>query len=134
MEGKYEHIRRRFSEEVRRSLVKEIDSGKLSVRGVAGEYHVSRSAVYKWLAKYSVHYRRSTRVVVEKRSTEEKLKELRGRIAELERAVGRKQLQVDYLEKVIEVAGMELGVDIKKKYEGPSSSGSGATGVNTPGR
>jgi transposase len=134
MKEKKGHVRRVFSDDLKRSVVKEIDQGQMSVRGVCREYGVSERSVYDWMGKYSVHYRRSTRLVVEKQSTEVKLKALRARIAELERAVGQKQLVVDYLEKVIEVAGGELGVDIKKKYEGPSSNGSGNTGANTPGR
>jgi transposase-like protein len=134
MKVKYKHIRRKFSEEFRQEMVKEIDQGKMSVTAVAREYSVSGSAVYQWLAKHSVHYRRATRVIVEKQSTENKLKELRARIAELERTVGQKQLRIDYLEKVVEVAGTELGVDIKKKSARPSSNGSGHTGTNTPGR
>ena len=134
MKVKYKHIRRRFSDALRRELVKEIDQGKMSVTGVAREYSVSGSAVYQWLAKHSVHYRRATRVIVEKQSTENKLKELRARIAELERSVGQKQMKIDFLEKVIDVAGKELGVDIKKKSERPSSNGSARTGTNTPGQ
>lgn len=134
MKEKFKHIRRRFSEDFKRELVKEIDQGKLRVSAAAREYSVSSNAVYKWLGKYSVHYRRSTRVVVEKQSTENKLKALRAQVAELERKVGQKQLLVDYLEKVIEVAGEELGVDIKKKSVRPSSSGSANTTTNTPGQ
>ncbi len=134
MEGKYKHIRRRFSEDFKREVVREVDQGKLRVSVIAKEYSVSGTAVYGWLAKYSVHYKRSTRVVVEKHSTGEKLKALRARIAELERAVGQKQLTIDYLEKVVELAGKELGVDIKKKSERLSSNGSGNTGTNTPGQ
>jgi transposase len=133
MKTKYANIRRRFSEEFKREVVKEIDQGQQRVRTVVREYGVSGTAVYGWLAQYSVHYRRATRVIVEKQSTESKLKQLRARIAELERTVGQKQMQIDYLEKVIDVADKELGTDIKKKSERPSSSGSGRTGRNTPG-
>lgn len=133
MKVKYGNIRRRFSEEFKQEIVKAIDQGQLRVRAVVKEYAVSSTSVYHWLGRYSVHYRRATRVIVEKQSTEQKLKELRARIAELERTVGQKQMRIDYLEKVIEVADKELGTEIKKKSERPSSSGSGPTGANTPG-
>jgi hypothetical protein len=45
-------------------------------------------------------------------------------IAELERKVGQKQLQIDYLEKVIELGSEQVGVDIKKKYASQRSDGS----------
>lgn len=134
MKEKHKHIKRRFSEEFKREMVREIDQGKMRVSAVAREYSVSGNAVYQWLAKYSVHYRRETRIVLEKQSTESKLKALRARIAELEQAVGQKQLAIEYLEKVVEVAGKDLGVDIKKKSARPSLNGSASTGRNTIGR
>ena len=51
MKEKYKHIKRRFSEEFKRELVREIDQGKMRVSAVAREYSVSGSAVYQWLAK-----------------------------------------------------------------------------------
>lgn len=81
-------------------------------------YGVSRSAVYKWLRKYSVHWEKRTQLVVEKRSSRNKIKDLKARVAELERVLGRKQLRIDYLEKLIEISSRELGVDIEKKGVG----------------
>lgn len=134
MKKKYEHIRRRFSEDLKRQLVGEVDQGKMRVSAVAKEYSVSNSAVYRWLSQYSIHYRRQTLVVMEKQSTESKLKALRVRVAELERNVGQKQLELEYLEKVIEVANTELGMDLKKKSGHRSSNGSASTPKNTSGR
>lgn len=134
MKEKYEHIRRRFSEDLKRQLVGEIDQGKMRVSAIAHEYSVSKNAVYQWLAKYSIHYRRETLVVMEKKSTESKLKALRTQVADLERKVGQKQLLVDYLEKVIEIAGTDLGVDLKKKSGLQSSNGSGRTSKNSTGQ
>jgi hypothetical protein len=62
-----------------------------------------------------------------KESGQQKLKDYEKRIAELERALGQKQLKVDFLEKMIELAGEELNVDIKKNYSTPQSNGSGKT-------
>lgn len=134
MKEKYEHIRRRFSDDLKRQLVGEIDQGKIRVSAVAKEYSVSKNAVYQWLAKYSIHYKRETRVVMEKLSTESKLKALRARVAELERNVGQKQLELEYLEKVIEVASTELGLDIKKKSGHKPLNGSVRIPKSTPGR
>ena len=54
-------------------------------------------------------------MVENKDSSGTKLKALEAKIKELEGVVGRKQMSIDYLEKMIELAGEELGVDIKKK-------------------
>ena len=49
-------------------------------------------------------------------SESHKTKRLLERLAELERIVGQKQLQIDYLEKLIEIGSEELKVDLKKSF------------------
>lgn len=63
-------------------------------------------------------------------STSKKLKDQEARIRELERAVGQKQLKIDYLEKLIEIAGKDLGLDLKKNSDTQLSSGTRKTGGN----
>ena len=67
-------------------------------------------------------------------SEEHKTRQLLQKVAELERIVGQKQLHIDYLEKLIEVGGQELKVDLKKTFSGQQSSGSAGTKPNTPGK
>ena len=62
-----------------------------------------------------------------KQSSAQKIKELEAKVKELERAVGQKQLMIDYLEKMMEIAEDELGIDIKKNSDTPQSTGSGKT-------
>jgi hypothetical protein len=62
-----------------------------------------------------------------KNSSTNKIKELENKIKELERAVGQKQLYIDYMEKMMEIASLELGMDIKKNFNTPQSAGSGKT-------
>jgi predicted RNase H-like nuclease (RuvC/YqgF family) len=66
---------------------------------------------------------------MEKSSTQ-KLKDLEKKVKELERIVGQKQIKIDYLEKMIDLAKEELKVDIKKNFDTPPSSGSGKTKGN----
>jgi len=83
-------------------------------------YEVSHTAIYKWIRKYSKYAGKNERIVVEKESEGEKNLALMGKIAELERLLGQKQIEVEYLNKVLEY-GLELTeVDIKKKYESKS--------------
>lgn len=49
-------------------------------------------------------------------SEEFKTKKLQEKIAELERAIGQKQLEIDFLNKTIELASKEVGIDLKNKY------------------
>jgi hypothetical protein len=62
-----------------------------------------------------------------KESNTSKIKELEKKVKELERAVGQKQLYIDYMEKMMELAKDELGVDIKKNFDTPQSAGSEKT-------
>ena len=120
-------IRRRFSEEFRRKKVWEIENKLTTVSQVSREYDVARNAVYYWLRKYSKRYQPAVKLVLQMESEQEKTKRLQERIAELERALGRKQMELDYLNKLIELEGKRLGEDLKKKAGLPPSNGSEQT-------
>ena len=55
-------------------------------------------------------------MVVQKDSEANKVLELQAKVAELERIIGQKQLQIDFNEKLIAIASKELEIDIKKKF------------------
>ena len=59
-----------------------------------------------------------------KESNIDKLKHLEQKIKELEQIVGQKQIKIDYLEKMIDIAKEDLNIDIKKNYNTPQSTGS----------
>lgn len=120
-------VTRNFGEKFKKDIVGRIDNNEYSVRDVSELYSVSTTAVYKWVYKYSILYQKGYRQIVEPMSSTKKVKELQARIRELERAVGQKQMKVDFLEKLIEIADNELGIDIKKKAGSPPRSGSGST-------
>ena len=56
-----------------------------------------------------------------------RIKELEQQIAQLEQAVGQKQIKIDFLEKMIELAKEHYDIDIKKNYSTPPSGGSTST-------
>jgi transposase-like protein len=119
---------RSFSEEFKRQKVREIEQKKCTVSEVCRQYEVAQASVRKWLLQYSVSYVAGTRTIVESESDTKKILELQKRIAELERLVGQKQIQLDFKEKMIELAEEYYRIDIKKKFESKRSSGSGDTG------
>jgi transposase len=121
------HQNRVFSDKLKRKIVGHLEAGRASVLQVSREYEVSQTSVYKWLDKYSRTLRSSTKIVVEMESEGYKTKELEKRIQELEAALGRKQLEVEFLSKMIEMGKEELGVDLKKKFSTPPSTGTGLT-------
>lgn len=115
-----------YSEEFKRSIVSDFESGKYSVLQLQRLHGVSNSRIYDWIYKYSTFNQQGYRVVEKKSSTQNKVKELEKRIKELEAALGRKQIKIDYLETMMEVAKDELDIDIKKNFGTPQSKGSGS--------
>lgn len=111
-------VRRSFSAEFRRKKVEEIECKISSVSEISREYQVTRTAVYKWIKQYSSSMKKKERLIVEEESDTRKLAILQQRIAELERLLGQKQIQLEFMEKVIDIAEETYHVDIKKKFGG----------------
>ena len=124
--------RRHFSEEVKREVVKRIERNELGVSQASREYEVSCTAIYRWMYRYSIHLKKGNILMVEKKSRTQKMEQYQQRIAELERIVGQKQLEIDVLTKTLEIGSTEVGYDIKKKYSGKLSGGTAAIKNNTP--
>jgi transposase-like protein len=122
-----ERQNRYFSEEFKRQKVSDIEKKLVTAGQVCRQYQVSRTAVSKWLDKYSPMRKKRERMVHESDSDAYKVKQMQERIKELERAVGQKQLKIDFLEKMIEIAEDDFKVDIKKKLSTKLSSGSDQT-------
>lgn len=123
---------RRFSEEFKKQKVREIQSKSTTICEVCREYEVANTNVRKWIAKYSINYQKGIVTIVESESDTKKLIELQKRIAELERLVGQKQIQLEFKDKMIELAEHYYQIDIKKKFESTPSSGSGDIEKNSP--
>lgn len=125
--GKRIKRRRRFSEEFKLKIVKEYESGEFSVGEMTEIYDISYQSIYNWIYKYSRYNKQSIQVVEMKDSQAHKIKQMEARIQELERAVGQKQMNIDYLEKMIELAQEHYDIDIKKNSKTPPSGGSKST-------
>ena len=90
-----------FSEELKKKIVKDLVSKGITMRQVVAEHQVNRNSVYNWLYKYSPQHQRKATLVVQMQSEEAKTHELRQRVAELERIIGQKQLEIDFLNKLV---------------------------------
>lgn len=106
--------RREFSEEIRRKAVTEFRSGKYTAKELADLYHCSEQTIYNWIYKYSPGDSPQVNVVEMSESTDQKVKDLHDKIAQLERALGQKQIKVDFYEKLVELAEEEYDLDLKK--------------------
>ena len=126
-----EKFNRNFSEQFKRDKVKDLVEKRISIRQLCDLWQIGRTTVYNWLYKYSPHHSSGTKMVVQMESEAHKTLQLLQRVAELERIVGQKQLEIDFLNKLMELATEELGYDLKKNTEAKLSNGSGNTGRNT---
>ena len=122
---------RNFSEQFRKEKVKDLLEKRISAKQMCDLWQVSRTTVYKWLYKYSPHHSSGTKMVVQMESEAHKTLQLLQRVAELERIVGQKQLEIDFLNKLMDLATEELGYDVKKNTAAKLSSGSGGTSKTT---
>ena len=115
-----------FSEEIKKQVVRDIERGKCSVTQAKEELGVSEQSIYNWIKHYSRYLHSNKRLVVEDKSEAYRTRELEKRIHELEAALGRKQMEIDLLSKVIELADEEYQTDLKKNLSKKVSNGSGS--------
>jgi transposase-like protein len=118
--------RRIFSEELKKKAIKALTSNRSTIKSLMAEHQVSANTVYRWLYRYSPYHEQKCTLVVQMKSEELKSSELRQRMAELERIVGQKQLEIDFLNKLLEIGSIELGFDLKKSFSPPQSNGTGS--------
>lgn len=115
--------RRIFSVELKKKAIKLLIAKQSTIKSLMDEHQISANTVYRWLYQYSPNHERRCTLVVQMDSEEIKNADLRHRVAELERIVGQKQLEVDYLNKLLEIGSKELGMDLKKSFSSSPSNG-----------
>lgn len=100
----------------------------MSVPQMQRHYGVANALIYQWIYKYSTYNEKNVRIVEPKDSQTHQLKQLQQQVKDLEQAVGQKQMRIDYLQKMLELASEEYGIDLKKNFNTPHSGGSKTTG------
>lgn len=116
--------KRHYSDEFKRELVSIYESGQYSVLQLEKLYGIGNTTLYNWIYKFSIFNEKGIRVVEMKASNFNKLKELERKVKELEQVIGQKQIKIDYLEKMIDIAKEDLKIDIKKNFSTSQSTGS----------
>lgn len=112
-----------YSEAVKKQTVKDIEQGKCTVLEASRELNASVTSVYVWVHKYSGYLQKNKKLVVEDKSESYQTKVLESKLREVEAALGRKQMELDFLNKLIELAGAELRMDLKKSFYIPALNG-----------
>jgi transposase-like protein len=120
MEEEFNKRRRTFSAAFKQEKVRQIEQKQITVSQLCRLYDVTRSAIYKWINLYGSLKQQGERVVVEKESEGKKTAELLKKVAELEQLLGQKQVEIEYLKKVVEFGSEMTKTDIKKKYKSQS--------------
>ena len=124
-------ITRYFSEDFKKKKVAELDKKVITIAEICKQYAVSTTAVYKWIYKYSLMRKKAIKMVIEAQSDTARIQALKQHISELEQLLGQKQFEVDFLQKQMQLASQQFGIDLKKKLSGKPSAGSGNTEGNT---
>lgn len=110
-----ERQNRYFSESFKVKKVQEIERGTSRISEICKEYQVSDNAVRKWISKYSTMKKKTERMIVESKSDTQTIIDLKKQIAELERLLGQKQIQLEFKDTMIDIAEEIYKIDIKKK-------------------
>jgi len=122
--GKKVRHKRKFSEDFKLKIVQQYEQGEMSILELEKFYDIGNSIIYSWIYQFSKYNKKGVQVVEFKDSQMNKVKQQEERIKDLERALGQKQMHIDYLEKMLELAKEEYDIDIKKNSNTPQSSGS----------
>lgn len=74
-----------------------------------------------------MYNKKGVQIVEMNDSQTSKVKQLEHQVKELDQAIGRKQIRIDYLEKLFELAQEHYGIDLKKNSTTPPCGGSKPT-------
>lgn len=112
--GKKLNRPRRYSRDFKRQLVSEYERGESTVLELSRRYQIAYQVIYRWIKEYSLYNQQEYLIVEKSKSKSAALKSAQSRIRELERALGQKQLELEYLHKLLDLAKTDLGIDLKK--------------------
>jgi len=117
------NVRIFYAEEFKKARVADFESGKFTIIELGRLFGIKTQLIYRWIYKYSVYNKKNVKIIEMSESSTMKLKDMQLRIKELEQIVGQKQIMIDYLEKMIELASQEYEIDIKKNSGTKQSGG-----------
>lgn len=115
-----------YSMAFKRQVVDELESGRFgSVNQAKEHYGINGGGtINRWIRKLGRNQLCSKVIRVEKPNEKDQIRELRNKVKELERLLGRKEAEKAISESFLEIACEELGTDVeefKKKASGEAS-------------
>lgn len=127
--GKRINTRRTYSEELKRKLVEDFEKGDMTVGQISKIYGIRNKLIYAWIYKFSSYNQKNVSIMEIKDSQTDQIKKLEEKVKELTRNVGEKQIMIEYLERMIQLADETYNLEIKKNFNTPHSGGSKPTDI-----
>lgn len=114
MKTRYSQVR--YSEEFKRMVVSEIESGVMTPGGAAKYYGISGGlTVYTWMSTYGMNSEKGTKVIIMTMKEETELVRLRRELALLKRELEEAELRAIAWKSMVDAIEIDLGIPVKKK-------------------
>lgn len=101
--------RKLYNESLRRSVVKEIESGEISLADASRRYGLTKTSIHLWMQEYGAFRPKREVVEVVMKSEEDKIREL-------EKALSEAHLKIRAYEELLKIAERQYGGGLKKKH------------------
>ena len=117
----------RYSLAFQQKVVREIESGELSIEDARRLYDIRGNAtIQQWIRKLGKNHLLSKVVRIEMKDEKDRVKELEKRIRQLESALADEHIKNAVLESLVDIARDKYGIDLKKKSgQGPLKGDTG---------
>lgn len=106
----------RYSEEFKRMVVEEIESGIMTISQAGRYYGISGSvSIYKWISIYGLNEIKGKKVLVMSHKEENELITLRREMALLKKELEEAELRAIAWKSMVDAIEQDLGIPVKKK-------------------
>lgn len=106
----------RYSEEFKRMVVSEIESGLMTASRAAKYYGIGGNlTIYSWLSTYGMNSAKGKKVIIMTKYEETELITLRKEVALLKRELEEAEFRAIAWESMVEAIELDLGIPVKKK-------------------
>jgi transposase-like protein len=112
-----DNVTHKHSESLKRAIVDEVESGRMSRADASLEYGVAKSLLQMWLNEYGRFKPKRSVVEIVMKSEKDK-------IAELEKALAEAHLKIRVYDEILNEADRRYKLDLKKNFGIPPSVGS----------
>jgi transposase-like protein len=106
---------KRYSSAFKLKVVKEIESGKLSINNAKDIYDIGGShTIERWIKNLGKNHLLSNVIRIEMKDEKDKIKELKDRVRQLEKLLANKELDNLMNEAFLELLAEDHGVDLEE--------------------